>query len=155
MADDVADHWNMMPKRPAREDEVCSCGRPAVKVVFTEDLGPVPSCGTKEVHRPPDCPPWCIQDHRLPHDRTHMSESQQVSLDASPWERVDGTWEAALQPLLVGLTRRPDGKPTYIDIIGTDSQLAAQLTAYEADKLAEILRNFAATLREESLRNDK
>jgi len=151
MAKDVADTWQPIPRRPARDGEICSCGRPAVDVVLTEDLGPVPSCGTDEAHRPPDCPPWCVQDHRLPHDRRHASESHAVPLDGCPWqERVGGKWQTRFQSLLAGLAKEPNGKPSYIEIIGADDQLAGHLTAHEAEQLADILRNLAATLRDES-----
>jgi hypothetical protein len=51
---------------------------------------------------------------------------------------------------LTGLVKEPNGKPSYIEIIGADDQLAGRLTAYEAEQLAEILQNLAATLRGES-----
>lgn len=63
--------------------------------------------------------------------------------------------ETILQPLLVGLTKKPSSKPAYVEIVGTDGQLAAQLTAYEAEQLAEILRDLAATLRDESQANTR
>ena len=152
MTEDVADSWRPVPRRRAREGEVCSCGRPAVEVVFTEDLGPVPSCGTDDkAHRPPDCPSWCAQDHDVPYDRMHQSESRLVPLDACPWQEcIGGKWQTILQPLLVGLVKEPGAKPACIEIVGTDDQLAAHLTAPEAEQLAEILRELAATLRDDS-----
>lgn len=150
-AEDAAGTWRPMPTRSARDGEVCSCGRPAVDVLLTDDLGPVPSCGMDEAHRPPDCPPWCVQDHQLPHDRRHASQSHAVPLDSCPWqEHVGGKWQTRRQPLLAGLAKEPNGKPPYIEIIGADDQLAGRLTAYEAEQLAEILQNLAATLRGES-----
>jgi hypothetical protein len=69
-------------------------------------------------------------------------------LDASPWQQqVGDEWHTEFQTLLVGLTKEPNAKPAYIEIIGTDAQLAGRLIAYEADQLGEILRELAATLR--------
>ena len=141
-----------MPKRAAREGEVCSCGRPAIEVVLCDDLGPVPYCGTAgDGHRPSDCPPWCVQGHELPYEGRHMSESHAVPLDACPQQDgVDGEWQTWFQSLLVGLTKEPNHKPAYIDIVGADGQHAGCLTAHEAEQLAGILLNLAATLRDES-----
>jgi hypothetical protein len=50
---------------------------------------------------------------------------------------------------LAGLAKEPNGKPSYIEIIGADDQLAGCLTAYEAEQLAKI-QNLAATLHGES-----
>lgn len=71
-----------------------------------------------------------------------------IPLDAFPWqERVGGQWQTCFRSLLVGLAKEPDGKPAHIEITGADDQLAGRLTAYEAEQLAEILRNLATTLR--------
>lgn len=128
------------PKRPARDDEICGCGEPASVVFLTKNLGPVPFCGMSDGdHNPPDCPPWCAQDHDLPYDRKHMDASHAVPLDASPEQ----------SPLLIGLSKEPS-KPAYVEVVGVDDQLAGCLTAYEADQLAAILRDLAATLRDDS-----
>lgn len=129
------------PFRRARDDEFCCCGESATVVVLTDNLGPVPFCGTPgDGHRPSDCPPWCAQeDHEFPYGRKHRDISHSIPLDTFP-ER---------SPLLVGLSKDP-GKPAYIDLVGVDGQLAGYLTASEADRLANVLRNLAATLRGES-----
>jgi hypothetical protein len=128
------------PKRPARDGEFCCCGEPASVVFLTEDLGPVPFCGfSDDDHSPPDCPPWCAQDHGFPYDRRHMDAGHMIPLDAFP-ER---------SPLLVGLAKDLN-KPACIEIVGVDDQLAGCLTAYEADRLAGILRILAVALRKES-----
>jgi hypothetical protein len=140
------------PKRPAREGEVCSCGRPAVEVVLCDDLGSVPYCGTAgDGHRPPDCPQWCVRGHDLPYEGRHMGENHVIPLDACPQhDRVGGEWQTWFQPLLVGLTKEPNHKSAYIEIIGADNQLAGCLTAYEAEQLAKILLNLTTTLRDEA-----
>lgn len=140
------------PTRPARDGEICFCGKPAIDVFLCADLGPVPFCGTAgDDHKPSDCPPWCIQDHEFPFDRRHMSESRQVKLDAYPWQHVVGErWLTEFQALLIGLTKEPGAKPAYIEIIGVNDKLAGCLTAYEAEQLAGILQELATTLRNEA-----
>jgi hypothetical protein len=141
MAEDAQVKCDPIPNRPARDGEVCCCGKPATKVVLTDDLGPVPYCGTPgEGHHPSDCPPWCAnEDHEFPYGRNHRDIGHSIPLDFLP-ER---------SPLMVGLTKEPN-KPACIDLIGVDDQLAGYLTAYEAEKLAEILRDLAATLRDDN-----
>jgi hypothetical protein len=140
------------PKRPAREGEICPCGEPAIDVLLYEDLGPVPWCGTKaDNHRFSDCPPWCTGEHSLPLDLRHQGESHVVPLDDCPQhERIDGQWQTWFLPLLIGITKEFGPKPAYIELIGTDDQLAGRLNAYEAEQTAEILLELAATLRASS-----
>ena len=104
-----------------------------------------------EAHKPADCPSWCDEGrHQLPFDRRHDGENHEVELDAHPHQYlVNGEWRTWRQPLLVGLTKEPGSKPAYIEIIGVDEKLAGRLTAYEAEQLADILRELAATLHRE------
>lgn len=149
-AEEDEDRWPPMPTRPAREGEVCSCGRPAVEVAIIEGLGPVPSCGTAdEAHRPPDCPPWCVQDHDLSYELRHEGEAHAVRLDAHVWQqRIGGEWRTCFPPLIVCLAKEPGSKPAHIEIVGSYDLHAKRLTAYEAEQLAETLTGLAATLRE-------
>lgn len=140
------------PRRPARPGEICSCGRPAVEVLLYDDLGPVANCRTAEVgrHRPADCPPWCTAEHSAAFDLPHHGETFNVNLDAHPWQdAINGEWETFLQPIMAGITKERDGKPAYIDLVGVDDKLAGHLTAHEAERLADILRDLAATMRTE------
>lgn len=112
-AEEDEDRWPPMPTRPAREGEVCSCGRPAVEVAIIEGLGPVPSCGmTDEAHRPPDCPPWCVQDHDLSYELRHEGEAHAVRLDAHVWQQhIGGKWRTCFPPLVVCLAKEPTANP--------------------------------------------
>lgn len=152
-ADEDEDRWPPMPRRRAREGEVCSCGRPAIEVAIIEGVGPVPSCGRADkAHRPSDCPPWCVQDHDLSYELRHEGDAQVIRLDSHLWQRrIAGEWQTCFLPILVGLVKEPGGRPACIEINGVkaDDQLAGRLTVYEAEQLAEVLRELAATLRNE------
>lgn len=140
------------PKRPARDGELCSCGKPALEVLFFDDLGPVASCGpySDSTHRGTDCPSWCVEKHWTPFDQLHSGRTVNIELDHHvEQERMRGEWETFRLPLLVGLTKEPNSKPAYIEIIGVEDQLAGRLTAHEADQLADTLHALAATLRKE------
>lgn len=141
------------PRRPARPEEICSCGRRAVKVLLLDDLGPTPYCGEFEdnAHKPVDCPPWCTAEHSLPFDQVHYGQDHSIELDAHPYvQRVaSGEWEHHRSRIAVGITKDPGAKPAYISMVGYDDQTAGHLTAYEADQLADILHELAATLRRE------
>jgi hypothetical protein len=121
-------------------------------VWLLDDLGPVPFCGeARDDHKPSDCPPWCVADHRTPFDREHDGELYGVPLDAHPYQvRVaSGEWETERMPVLVSLSQlRPD-RELYISLVGQSGtpEAVSHLTAHEADQLAEILHKLAATLR--------
>jgi hypothetical protein len=145
----VETSYRPTPTRTARDGETCSCGRPAIEVYLCDDLGPVPYCGTAgDGHKPSDCPPWCVQEHEFPFDRGHMSQSRQVRLDADPRQHlVLGQWETDFRSLLIGLTKGPGAKPTYIEVVEFNEDYAIPLTAYEAEQLSRILQEFATILR--------
>lgn len=146
------EHPQPTPSRPARDGEICSCSEPAIRVILVDNLGPVPFCGMpSDDHNPRDCPPWCIQEQEFPFDRDHMGESDEVLLDAHPWQHVvDGQWVTEFQSLLVSQRKESGVKSTCIEIVGVDDKLAGLLTAYEADQLCEILQELATTLRTEA-----
>ncbi|MFB9834789.1 DUF6907 domain-containing protein [Actinoallomurus acaciae] len=145
------------PRRPARDGEVCACGRPAVDVLLFNDLGPTPSCGTFEEgrHRPAGCPSWCVAEHSRPWDGEHGGEIHEVELAYHPYvvTVLSGEEKTYLAPILASiLTDSADGEP-YISLVNHDGCASDRLTSDEADQLADILQELAATMRREEVRS--
>ena len=99
--------------------------------------------------RRPDCPAWCVDDHATPTgDNEHTSETHGVELAAHSVTIPDlnGAWGTYPLEILVTIEIN-DGKSPHITLIGHDDETAGNLTADEADRLADVLHTLAATLR--------
>lgn len=103
-----------------------------------------------DVHvRRPGCPAWCVEDHATPAGgNEHVGETYGVELAAHSITVPDLNGGRGTYPLEILLTIEvDDGRPPHIALIGHDDETAGHLTADEADRLADLLRTLAATLR--------
>ncbi|MGH3377150.1 MAG: DUF6907 domain-containing protein [Actinoallomurus sp.] len=96
-----------------------------------------------------DCPAWCLEEHPSPTGGDeHIGEIHGVELAAHSVTvpNPNGIW--GTYPLEILLTiETNDGKSPHIALIGHDDETAGNLTADEADQLAEVLHTLAAALR--------